>query len=143
MVVVKVMKKGFSLIEVMTSLILLSTLLSCVGVVLTSGLKYQKKVNTLYDEESHLNQAMDLFDQLASTYQNEVITKNNNYLLVGNQIIFAYVDYTLTFYFPDDVINRVEGVLMNDFTVLDKLLEVEFIREQEIIKRYYYIGGPR
>ena len=143
MEVVREMKKGYSLLEVLVSLVLLSALLVCVGIIFVKGLKYKDVANSCYEQNAITLKAISCFDRLWDEYQDEHLSIQNTYLVAGVQVIFSYAKNTIYFYYPDEVKDEVKEVEVTSLVVDNHLLEVCFKSNDMIIRKDYYYGGGR
>ena len=141
MEVVIIMKKGYSLVEILVSLVLLASLLVCVGSIFISGLKYKTRASDYYDVFNNVDQALGSFERLQQEYQHRMLSKSGAYLKADDLVIMHYENKVLTFYFIDQITTTISDVDLLDFNVGNHLLMVSLQSGQQIIRRYYYFGG--
>ena len=135
------LKKGYSLIEILVSLVLLSALLICTGSLFLIGLKYKVSATYLYDDFYTYEKVIHNFERLRREYQQTHLMIDESYLKSGDQIILSYLDNELTFYFKEGIIDTIKDCPFVTFNVNHDLLYLEIKNGEQIERRYYYFGG--
>ena len=136
------MKKGYTLIETITSVLILSALFTIVFSLLLKGIKYKSNANEYYNEYVDVNNIIDSFDRLFAYYDNTVISVSSNTLISGSTLILTYYNNVLTFNFGSGI--KEEYFIEDGLSfrlVNSKLLKVELNITKNNIVKYYYMGG--
>ena len=117
MEVVIIMKKGYSLVEILVSLVLLASLLVCVGSIFISGLKYKTRASDYYDVFNNVDQSLESFQRLQQEYQHRTLSKSGAYLKADDLVILHYENKVLTFYFLNQITTTI-----SDVDLLEKIM---------------------
>lgn len=123
------MNKGFTLIETILSLIVVSTCVVLLSMILQVALKRDYVLHSA-DDEKNIHQLRLLF----------VLSKD--YEIYGDMLYFRYLDKDMNFYFKDRKLILEEGyqVFFNDLDAVDFKQKngcyyIEYTRKKEIRKR--------
>lgn len=134
------LKKGYTLVETLVSVVIISSLLVISSSILLKGFKYKIYAQENYDQELELYLINQRFISLTNYYKDCNITQNDDMLMFKSKIIYYQNNETLYFNLESlitlDVRSNIIINLKNDH-----LLEVDVIQDGIHTIYCYYLGG--